>query len=68
MCHDPGERSHFSTVLVNLPDFLFSDEPVVDVVVDNGAGSSVILSSDLDSFCISGSILLSLSCEAVEVT
>ena len=67
MCHDPGEGSNFSTVLVNLPDFLFPDEPVVDVVVDN-AGSSVILSSDNDSFCISGSILLSLSCEAAEVT
>ena len=40
----PGEGSKFSTVLVNLPDFLFPepDEPVVDTV-----GSPVILSSGL---------------------
>ena len=44
----PGEKYKFSTVLVNLPDFLFPepDEPVIDVVVDT-VGSPVILSSGL---------------------
>ena len=55
----PGEGSNFSTVLVSLPDLLFSD-PNEPVVVDNVV-SSVILSSDLDSLRASSSILCSIS-------
>ena len=47
-----GEGSNFSIDLVSL-----------DNVV-----SSVILSFGLDSFCVSGLILFSISCEAVEDT
>ena len=57
-----GEESNFSIVLVILPDFLFPD-PDEPVVVDNVV-SYVILNSGIDSFCISGSILCSISCQA----
>ena len=61
MCPVPGEGSYFSIILVIL--LPVPNDPVVDSDVP-----SLILNSGLDSFCVSGLILCTVSIEAAEVS
>ena len=61
-CPVPGEGSYFSIILV-----ILLPVPNDPVVVDSDV-LSLILNSGLDSFCVSGLILCTVSIEAAEVS
>ena len=61
------EKDHISLLfLVILPVLLFPDHN--DPVVVDSDVTSVILNSGLDSFCVSGLILCTVSSEAAKVS